>query len=94
MKTISKFTLATLLAAGLFAVSANASLVSSKAALINASQVRPATATLAAKSVDTASISSKAEKAPGTAKTVTVARTQNCSKPMDMASATCEMHCR
>jgi len=94
MKTLTKLTLSTILAAGLFVGSATAATLSSKAALTDSLQSRTATTTVAAKPVAATTISSKAEKAPGTAQQVAVSRTQNCSKPMDVASNTCEMHCR
>lgn len=94
MKTLTKVTLSMILAAGLFAGSATAATLNSKAALTDSLQSRKATATVAASPLNAAAISSKSEKAPGTAQQVSVSRTQNCSKPMDMASATCEMHCR
>lgn len=94
MRTLTKLTLSTLLAAGLFAGSATATTLSSKAALTQGVQARPVTAVVADKPLDTAAISTKADKAPGTAQQVAVPRTQHCSKPMDMASNTCKMHCR
>lgn len=94
MKTLTKLTLSTILAAGLFAGSATAATLSSKASLTNTLQTRPATTQVATAPTDKTIISSKAEKAPGTAEQVAVSRTQNCTKPMDMASSTCKMHCQ
>lgn len=94
MKTLSKLTLATVLATGFFALSANAATPSSKAALVNSTIARPAVALVSGKAVETSAISSKSAKPAGASEQVAVSRTTQCSKPMDMASNTCTMHCQ
>jgi hypothetical protein len=92
MKTLPTLTL--ILAAGFMAASANAATLSSKAAVTESTLAQRTTTVAMAKAFDPAPINSKTAVSTGTSEQVKVSRTQNCSKPMDMASNTCEMHCR